>query len=492
MIVSAAGFRLGAVLAAVAVFLACTRQGGGPYSSRPHLTDARQIDAGRSVFRFETFGNERFFSDILGLDDGLTAHAVTPNDLLAAGVQLDGDKLPSDFRRVDVGNGSYTDPLATSRLIEANAVIGLVARQGRIGVTCALCHARADDRIDAGVGRRMDGVPNARLAVGEVLAWGVRSRAYVPFVNVSGVGSGPRVALETAEAPAVIETAMDAALRAWPRGQADVLPDGAGNPTDIPALFALRPHGPYLWDGAFATVTDASQYFATVVSDPTTLATRWGQGFLTDGPFWPVGEALSASYQSILQSIDPGASWPRAAIGRASIFKLFHDAMDAGFRVNRDDIAALSAYLGLLLPADAPPADAHTIDAGRRLFRTAACDACHLEAVGSGGAVVPLATLVSGYPATPGGGEDPARGYDDRLALTAGEDAIERRGYKVPSLVGLWLSAPYLHDGSVSTLNALFDPARGAGSPHPYFVDSPPDRDALAAYLNAWDGRTYP
>ncbi len=479
------GFLLSALL------LACTHQGGAPYSKSLQPTDARKAEAGRSVFRFETFGSERFFSDILGLDQGLKARSITPNDLLAAGLQFDGDKLPADFRRVDVGNGPYTDPLATARLIEANAVIGLVARQGRIGVTCALCHARADDRIDSGIGRRLDGVPNTGLAVGDVVAWGSRSRAYLPFVNVSGVGFGPRVSLEIATDAALIESAVDAALRAWPRGQADILPDGAGNPTDIPSLFVLRPHGPYLWDGAFAKATDASQFFATIVFDPTTLATRWGRDYLVDGPFWPVGESLSDAYQRVVESIDATAPWPRGAISRVSAFRLFHDAMDAGFRVDRGEIDTLTWYLGTLLPPDDAPGDSPLIDAGRRVFRTAGCDACHLEAPVPAGAVASLATLAPGYRAA-AGGENAAIGYDDRIALTSGEDSIDRRGYKVPSLLGLWMSAPYLHDGSVPTLDALFDPERGVGAPHPYFVEGNEDRSALAAFLNAWDGRKYP
>jgi hypothetical protein len=479
------------LLAAVAI-LACTRQGGSPFQPRHEPADARVAEAGRSVFRFETFGNERFFSDVLQLDEGLVRRAVTPNDLLRVGVQFDGDKLPSDFHRVDVGKGSYADPLATQRLLEANAVIGLVARQGRIGVTCALCHSRADGRIDAGVGRRVDGVPNTALAVGEIMSWGARSLAYAPFVNVSGIGEGPRVELEAGADVERVELAVDEALRAWSRGQADILPDGAGNPTDIPPLFALQAHGPYLWDGSFAKAADASQFFATIVFDPTTLATRWGRHFLVDGPFWPVGESLSASYEGLLMTIDPTQAWPRAAIGRASIFRLFHDALDAGFRVDRDEVSAMSAYLRALLPPEADPPDERVIDGGRRVFRTAGCGGCHLEAPVGGGAVVPLATLVPGYRAPSEGVDDPTIGYDDRIALAPGEDSIDRRGYKVPSLLGLWLSAPYLHDGSVPTVQALFDPARGAGAPHPYFVERDQDREELTAFLMVWDGRTYP
>ncbi len=446
------------------------------------------------MFRYETFGNEKFFSGVLGLDEGLSRLGLTPDDLLAAGVQLDVDKLPSEFRRVEVGTGAYAEPSATKGLIEANAVIGLVVRGGRVGVTCAWCHSRADDALHAGVGRRLDGAPNTRLAAGTVLAWGERTRAYLPFTNVSGAGRGPTVDLADADDPVALEQAVDAALTAWPRGQADILPDGAGNPTDVPSLFALGPHGPYLWDGAFSESGDASQYFATVVSDPTVLATSHGRAFLTDGAFWPVGESLSVAYRRVLRAIDPEEAWPRAAIVRASALNLFHDALDARFRVAREDMAALTAYLSGVMPPEAEAPDERVMDAGRRAFRRSGCNECHLEAPGTSGAVVPLATLVSGYQPT----RDLAVverlefGYDDRIVLTPGEDRIARRGYKAPSLLGLWVSAPYLHDGSIATLEELVSPQRGAGAPHPYFIDSVPEQRALAAFLRAWDGRKYP
>ncbi len=489
------------LIAATAVLVACTHQGGAPLSPRVKQTDVAIREAGQSVFRYETFGNERFYTDILGFDDGLARRGISPNMLLAAGVQLDADKLPSEFRRFDVGDDVYDDPLATRRLIEANAVIGLVARGGRTGVTCALCHSRADDRLHSGVGRRMDGVPNSQIAVGEVMSWGDRSRAYLPFVNASGRGSGPRVDLDAADDAVATEGAVDAALRAWPRGRADVLPDGVGNPTDIPSLFFVAEHGPYLWDGSFSGLRDASQFFATVVLDPTVLATPPGRAYLSDGPFWPVGEALSAAYQTVLQAIDPEAVWPRATIFRASVFKLFHDPLDARFRVSRDDVAALAAYLGGVFPPEPTVPGERTIAAGRRVFRRSGCSDCHLEARGPGGGVVPLGTLVSNYQPVRDGGdgsgaydlaENPSMGFDDRLVLAPGEDSIAKRGYKVPSLLGLWVSAPYLHDGSVATLEALFSADRGPGAPHPYFVERSTDREDLVAFLRVWDGRKYP
>lgn len=479
------------------VLTACTHQGGAPLFPLAGRGDATLIDAGRSVFRYETFGNERFFSDVLGLPDGVVRLGVTPNTLLAAGVQFDSDKLPSDFLRVDVGVGPYADALATQRLIEANAVMGVVARGDRVGVTCALCHSRADDRLADGVGRRLDGVPNTRLAVGEVIAWAERSRAYLPFANVSGHGRGPRVDLDAATSPQRIEEEVDAALRAWPRGQADAIPDGVGNPTEFPALFFLQEHGPYLWDGSFARAQDAHQFFAAMVLDPTALATRHGKGFLTDGPFAPVGAALGAAYQRVLADIAPETAWPRAVIFRASAFNLFHDALDPGFRVSRDEIRALAAYLGSVLPPPPEPVEPNVIDRGRRVFRRAGCNNCHLESAVAGGAVVALVTLVPGYRTAERERwnvivEDPESGYDDRLVLAAGDDSMAARGFKVPSLLGLWLSAPYLHDGSAPTLDALLSPARGPGAPHPYTVPDADERAALEAFLRVWDGRTYP
>lgn len=44
--------------------------------------------------------------------------------------------------------------------------------------------------------------------------------------------------------------------------------------------------------------------------------------------------------------------------------------------------------------------------------------------------------------------------YRDRIAVAAGQ------GYAAPPLTGLWASAPYLHNGSVATLDALLTPER--------------------------------
>ena len=64
-------------------------------------------------------------------------------------------------------------------------------------------------------------------------------------------------------------------------------------------------------------------------------------------------------------------------------------------------------------------------------------------------------------------------------------------GLDTPTLHGLWDSAPYLHDGAVSTLRALFAP-RDGGNPEDRHGRtsqlSPQELDALVMYLKCLDG----
>jgi hypothetical protein len=491
-----------AVTLALAVGVGCTTQGGrfAPREREPPSAD--RMDWGRSVFRFETFGNERFWSDVLGLADGLARRAITPNALLAIGVQLDSDRLPADFQRSDVGIGLYTDPRATRRVLEANAVIGLVWRRGRIGVTCALCHSRADDRLSEGVGRRVDGLPNTRLRVGELIAWGDRSRAYLPFLNLSGVGRGPYVdpaASVGDKAVARLERDVDAALLTWPPGQVDVIPDGVGNPTEIMPVFNLMDVGPYGWDGYFRVAIDAHNYFFSVVLDPTTLiASADGPAATTISPV-PWDQLVRVTYDGVLSAIDPEMTRPRVAADRVGGSDLFRTPRAvAGFRVDERDLASISAYLARVLPPPWESIDDARVATGRRVFRGAGCNRCHLESRQTTGTIVPLGDLLPGYVPEPFDGmttaagvlrEDPRTGYDDRV-LVIGK--ARDKGYKVPQLVGIALTAPYLHDGSVASLEGLLSPERGDLAPHAYYVAGADDRADLVAFLRAWDGREYP
>src|SRR5262245_36455466 len=67
----------------------------GPTDTGPVFPAAAVGDAtaGRDVFLFETFGNERFWTDAVKLPQGLVAAGVTPVQALKLGLVVDVDRL---------------------------------------------------------------------------------------------------------------------------------------------------------------------------------------------------------------------------------------------------------------------------------------------------------------------------------------------------------------------------------------------------------------
>jgi YVTN family beta-propeller protein len=122
------------------------------------------------------------------------------------------------------------------------------------------------------------------------------------------------------------------------------------------------------------------------------------------------------------------------------------------------DLDALAAYVagGIRAPAVAPPAfgAAH----GRQLFVSAGCTGCH------GGP-----QWTSSAETGPAGMLDPdGNGMVDATLHDVGtldpRDVRGATGFDPPSLLGVGLTVPYLHDGSMPTLAALL--AVGHPSPH--------------------------
>jgi len=139
---------------------------------------------------------------------------------------------------------------------------------------------------------------------------------------------------------------------------------------------------------------------------------------------------------------------------------------------------ALAAYISSL--ADALPSMASVAVVSPQGGQIVAeqCGSCHIGPALTG-APVPLAVV----------GIDPTFG----LSQSRGTGA-----YRVPSLHGVGTRGPLLHDGTVPSLETLFDPARmaaafagrvhgsGAIAGHPFGLElSSGDRTALLAYLHA-------
>jgi mono/diheme cytochrome c family protein len=129
---------------------------------------------GRDIFRFDTFGNERFWTGTLRLHEAI-AKAVDPTTALSVGLKVDADALPPGILKT----ADLKSPATTVALLKLNAVVGVkgtVVSEGgkdtltQVGVTCALCHSTVDDSVAPGIGRRLDGWPNTTLNPGAIIA----------------------------------------------------------------------------------------------------------------------------------------------------------------------------------------------------------------------------------------------------------------------------------------------------------------------------------
>lgn len=138
----------------------------------PSPNDSAQIALGKDIFRFDTFGNETFWTDTLRLHEVIQS-AVDPTTALSVGLKVDTDSLPpAVVQGIQNGSISLTSPATTVALLKLNAVVGVkgtvtnVDGQDvltRVGITCALCHSTVDNSFSPGIGKRLDGWPNLDL-----------------------------------------------------------------------------------------------------------------------------------------------------------------------------------------------------------------------------------------------------------------------------------------------------------------------------------------
>jgi len=135
----------------------------------------RTLKDGQAIFRFDTFGDEQLWTDVLRMHEAVAT--VDPATALAVGLKVDVDALPpAVVAALQSGRVNLNDPAVTVELLRLNAVVGVkgtVSETGRlttVGVTCALCHSSVDDSFAPGIGKRLDGWANTDLNVGAIVA----------------------------------------------------------------------------------------------------------------------------------------------------------------------------------------------------------------------------------------------------------------------------------------------------------------------------------
>ena len=154
-----------ALIAGVA-FIGCTKE-----KISPELADSSPLAEGQRIFRFDTFGDEQYWTDTARLHEVVEEH-LRPLKALELGVKVDLDKL--NLLKFVMHNPFGTS--GTKELLRENAVVGIQAtfdKEGniaRIGITCAFCHSTVDNALLPGIGHRLDGWPNRDLNVGAIIA----------------------------------------------------------------------------------------------------------------------------------------------------------------------------------------------------------------------------------------------------------------------------------------------------------------------------------
>lgn len=134
---------------------------------------------GQQIFRFDTFGDEQFWTDTARMHE-VIQKSVSPATALSVGLKVDAEAIPAEVAAaIKAGKVNLNDPATTVTLLKLNAVVGVKGTVStvngkdtltRVGITCALCHSTVDNSFSKGIGKRMDGWPNEDLNVGAIIA----------------------------------------------------------------------------------------------------------------------------------------------------------------------------------------------------------------------------------------------------------------------------------------------------------------------------------
>jgi mono/diheme cytochrome c family protein len=179
---------------------------------------AAVVAAGRDIFRFDTFGDEKFWTDTLRMHEVIGA-AVTPAVALSVGLKVDADALPQELKNaLAAGQVDLGSTATTLALLKLNAVVGVRGDVQtvngrdtlvRVGITCALCHSSVDNSFASGIGRRQDGWANTSLNPGAIIALSPALTAEQKAVyNSWGTGRyDPRYSIDGKSTPIVLPPA---------------------------------------------------------------------------------------------------------------------------------------------------------------------------------------------------------------------------------------------------------------------------------------------
>ncbi|MGQ0561961.1 MAG: c-type cytochrome [Gemmatimonadota bacterium] len=213
-------FTTACLAAALVLVAACDNESTAPNGETPDRPLNPQLVAeGKEIFRFDTFGDEVYWTDTLRMHE-VIATGVSPATALSVGLKVDSEALPDAVKNaIAAGQVDLNDPATTVTLLKLNAVVGVKGtvetiggqdRLTRVGITCALCHSTVDNSFAPGIGKRLDGHANRSLNVGAIVALSPAIPASLrQILNSWGPGKyDPRINFDNMNTPIVIPPAF--------------------------------------------------------------------------------------------------------------------------------------------------------------------------------------------------------------------------------------------------------------------------------------------
>ncbi|HEY9873737.1 MAG TPA: hypothetical protein V6D12_09880 [Candidatus Obscuribacterales bacterium] len=469
------------------------------------------INLGRKAFYAETFKNQVFQTDVVGALDG-PINIVTMTKAIArlGGKHTTNLQIPIDK---DVTIGGKTFPagtlLNTGMDVPAGSILPLGMRPSiekgklRVGITCAFCHAA----IESKSGRVIEGAPNNDLNAGLVLAFASNSAALFRNTGVNPLQIPPgehtyiNVGGQQAKLPdpKALEDAVDADLLSWPPGNFDSTGTMTNNPSQIPSSYTHE-GWPYGWSGHAAVgwfhgLTTLNSNVHATNSDATTGADatlpvlgidkETYLGIIFQNAANPAFRLPKGAKPSeFFKKIDPTPGEPgmnevvrMPEYPQASPFMLDGLIANSPGYLFGEQLNGMSAWQNTLAPPPVKTADTDTLKRGAAIFNRAGCVECHSGRYFTNHEVIAANDIGTQPSRGPAEGPfartfQPPKTYPSNLkvplppnppVISVPTDITPQRsqelslginnpagGYKVPSLIGLAVTAPYLHDGGVA------------------------------------------
>lgn len=237
----------------------------------------QMISEGRQTFRFDTFGDEAFWGDVLrlhlaieGTQFGGVGPGLSPIAALGLGLKVDVDALPGGLvKQLRQGKVDLNDPAVTLVLLRHNAVLGVKGFFNEnnglrsVGITCALCHSTVDNSLTTGIGHRLDGWANRDLNVGEVIAL---APDLTPFSTLLGVSQDNVRTVLRSWGPGKFDAALSLDGKAFNPQQISngvVTGTNVSGATLIPPAFGLAGVNLHTWTG-WGSVTHWNAFVANL------------------------------------------------------------------------------------------------------------------------------------------------------------------------------------------------------------------------------------